>query len=124
MKAFCFLLSILCTSCVDLRFDPMEYNNYISIKDQIVNVNASCGTSSIIPNLDKLHTELEHQLDYSSHKKNHSEYTKSISIINNMVIDMQNRYKTNKSVSIGYCKIKTNDILVGTNIIIREIGNL
>jgi len=124
MKHLILLLPLLLVSCVNLNFDSGEYDRYISIKEQILIVHTSCGTPNVVNNLEKLHTMLEHQLQYSTHRVQNTYFAKSTSIINNMVIDMQSRYKHKVSASIGYCKLKTNDMLVGTSIIIQEMGKL
>ena len=78
----------------------------------------------MLPKLEALRFEVNHQVQYSSHKQYREEYTESIKIIENMINDMRKRYKTNTSTSIQYCKAKTNSMLIGVNMIIDEMGKL
>jgi hypothetical protein len=124
MRTFCLLLTLLCTGCISLRFDSLEYDRYISIKEHIISLNSSCGTSRVISELESLRLVVDHQLQYSSNKVHHTEFTNSIGIINTMIIDMQLKYHTTPLVSTQYCKLKTNNMLIGTTFVIQEMGKL
>ena len=124
MKSFCFISLLFLTSCVNLTFDSLEYDRNVTIREQIIEVRDSCGTTTFLPKLSQLHKEVDHQLEYSVHRASREGFAESISVIDNMIHDIQQRYNNRTPVSVEYCKIKTNNMLVSINIVINQMGKL
>ena len=107
--------TLLLSSCMNLKFDGGEYNNFVSIyQSSEFNRLHEC------KDLDHIKDLVDHQYIYSSNRVWRNQIKNSVSELKSMVDEAYNR----DTISGIYCIIKFQTVSDATMKIIKSIGEL
>lgn len=119
------LMFIFLTGCVNLSFDALEFDRYLTISETSTLANKSCGTVEFISHLNKLKSNVDHQVSYSNNRSNgRPQISTAATELKSMVDELYNKYQSNTEPSLEYCKQKTTNIGIGSTILVKELGQL
>lgn len=125
MKKLLIFFALMLTSCVNLAFDPIEYDNFISIKQHIDKTIQHCTDYNIVKlDIDILSHKIEHQTIYSINRQGREQIMDATKTLHEMVKQLSARYNTQDIPSQFYCMEKLANISIGTDILIKELGKL
>ena len=118
---FAFVLS----ACISLSFDPMEYDRYVTLKEQSDQLIPFCADQPYISNqISRMKIAMDHQYIYEQYRGNVRPNVIGASIeLKNMIDEMNDRY-SKETPSIGYCQEKLRNISLGATVMMRELGRL
>ena len=114
---------IFITSCYNIRFDNLEYTNLIKFKYQITDIRNNCDNKDISNELEIANSNLSVMIEYATHRNERPQIYKSILELQKMFDQLYTKTKHQNNNTI-YCRIKTQNIIDGTNILLNGMGNL
>lgn len=124
MKKISILMLIISLSaCYNLNFDALEYDRYVTIKQQTDNLILLCGTDSIPLKINDLKQSMDHQYLYSYNRQNRPQIATAANELKAMVDGLQLRYQIGTPSKV-YCQEKLEDISIGTTAVIHELGRM
>lgn len=125
MKTLIIIPFIFLTGCINLTFDALEFDRYLSIGEIATVATSMCGTTEFPIILSKLKSDVDHQVSYSSHRGGcRPQVAKAANELKDIVDGLYDKYQTNTIPSVEYCKQKTTNISTGSEIIVKELGRL
>ena len=119
---YLYLLSLLfITSCATISFDALEYDRFISIQEKAISMKQLCGTPDIQLAITQLKQDMDHQYTYEMYraiKPIIADASKNLKDI------IDNFYLTSKDkpTSMIYCTQKLDNISIGSQLLIKELG--
>jgi hypothetical protein len=118
------LLFLFLTSCVNLTFDPVQFERMINIKEQATLVKSKCGQLEVAQTVHMLDEIMNHERVYVSYRKGSPQHYQSIYLISDMISELHVRYESKQLPSADYCNLKLDNIITGLDIILTEEGKL
>ena len=115
---------ILLASCANLQFDPVEYNNAITLKELNGDVHQKCGTSDVLPAILDLKKAIDRQEVYTEHRSGREHITQATINVQEIVNGLYVAYQRNPAHSTQFCVDKTDLINNGLGLIINQLGEL
>jgi hypothetical protein len=118
-RLFVLLTSVLFTSCVNLKFDNLEYDKYVTIK-KLVDLNKfKCvDYNRILPIISNVRDILSHQIIYSKYRIERPQiYESTVSL--KLIVD---KIYFRNSFSQEYCLEKMDNISQATTMILSALG--
>ncbi len=124
MKKISILMLILSLSaCYNLNFDSLEYDRYVTIKQQTDNIISLCGTDSITPKINDLKQSMDHQYLYSSNRQSRPQIATVANELKAMIDGLYTRYQSGTPSKV-YCQEKLTNISTGTTAVLHELGRM
>ncbi len=124
MKILKIIPILFLTSCTNLNFDSGEFDRFLTIRELASTSISLCGTLEFESNLKIIKVSTDHQYNYSTLRVSRPQIAGATTSLKSMVDELYNRYQVTPKPSVEYCKIKTNNIVIGSNIIAVELGKL
>ena len=115
---------ILLASCANLQFDPVEYNNAITLKELNGDVHQKCGTPDVIPAIHDLKKAVDRQEVYTEHRAGREHITKATMNLQEIVNGLYVAYQNNPNHSTQFCIDKSDLINTSLGLIVNELGEL
>jgi len=122
-KPIIIILALLLSACVNLQFDSLEYDRYISIKQLSDQGSLLCGEPEVIGVIKQLSQEVNHQYIYAVNREARPQVNEAATNLKVIVDGLYNRYKK-ETPSKTYCREKFKNISLGVDTIIRTLGRL
>jgi len=115
----CILLLCIFSSCVNLKFDNIEYDKYVTIKKLIDSNKYKCSDyRKILPIISDIRNILSHQIIYSKYRIERPQiYESTISL--KQIVD---KIYFRNSFSQEYCLQKVENISEATTLILSTLG--
>jgi hypothetical protein len=118
-KLFILVFSILFSACVNLKFDNVEYDKYVTIKKIIDSNKFKCSNyNQILPIISNVRDILSYQIIYSKYRTQRPQiYESTISL--KQIVD---KIYFRNSFSQEYCLEKMDNISQATTMILSVLG--
>lgn len=110
------ITTLLLSSCMNLKFDGGEYNNFVSIYQS-----SEFNRLNECKDLDNIKDLVDHQYIYSSNRVWREEIKNSITELKSMVDEA---YDKKEGISNIYCIVKFQNVSDATMKIIKSLGEL
>lgn len=124
MRKILLILPILLSGCANFTFDPVEFNNMVTIKEVTNTAYTQCGAPEVKDSINDIKKLLDHQLLYSSYRESRSvEFNVAIINLKEIADGLYASYTTS-TPSVGYCQEKIKLIGSGSSAITRILGRL
>jgi uncharacterized lipoprotein YajG len=121
-KIFILVSTLLLTACVNLSYDALEYDRYLSIYEKANNVVSLCGTPAMQQEVSTLKQEMDHQFLYTMYRPSRSHITTAADNLKEIVDGMYIKYQQPITPSKVYCEEKLRNISDGVTPIITTLG--
>lgn len=116
---------MMLVGCINLTFDALEFDRYLTIREIAVKANTACDTPDFPLYLGMLKSEVDHQVTYSNYRSGGRPNISSAATELKTIVDgLYDKYKATEEPSAEYCRQKTNNISTGAEIIVKELGKL
>jgi len=122
-KIFIITSIILLSACVNLQFDSMEYDHYVSIAEMADSAVLLCGSPQVIPEVNRIKEYMDHQYLYSSNRESRPQVSDASKNLKGIIDGLYARYQTG-TPSKGYCQEKLRNVSLGSITIVRALGRL
>jgi hypothetical protein len=124
MRKLICLAPLLLSGCANFVFDPVEFNNMVTVKELTTTAYNQCGTPEAAKPIDQIQRLIDHQLLYSSYREARSvEFNIAIINLKEIADGLSSRYKTEVPSKV-YCQEKLKLIASGSSTIARILGRL
>jgi hypothetical protein len=117
------IIALLLSACVNLQFDSLEYDRYISIKQLSDQGGLLCGDPAVLGIIPQLSQEVNHQYIYAANREARPQVNEAVTNLKLIVDKLYDRYKK-ETPSKTYCREKFKNISLGVDTIIRQLGRL
>ncbi len=125
MKKIILIPIIFLSGCINLTFDPIEFDRYLIIAEDATILTPLCGTDEFIPKLNRLKRDVDHQVSYSGYRSNGRPHIAAAANNLKEIVDgLYDSYQSDVVPSIEYCKQKTVNISTGALLLVKELGRL
>lgn len=124
MKIFLIMTILLLSGCANFTFDPVEFNNMVTVKELTNSAYSECGTPEVAKPIEQIKTLIDHQFIYSAYREARStEFNIAIINLKEISDGLAMRYKTEIPSKV-YCQEKIKLIGSGSSAITRILGRL
>lgn len=124
MKRLICLVPLLLSGCSSFVFDPIEFNNMVTVKELTNTAYSECGTPEVAKPIEQIQTLIDHQFIYSAYREARStEFNIAIINLKEISDGLAARYKTEIPSKV-YCQEKIKLIGSGSSTIARILGRL
>lgn len=120
------LFVMMLPACVSFRFDSLEYDRYISIKELADNTAKNCEKDGIYvrSQVAVLKATMDHQFLYSVNREARPYVADAAQNLKGIVDGLYARYQQDTTPSVGYCQEKLKNVSIGATTIVRVLGRL
>lgn len=123
MKKIVIMLVFLLSACTNINFDALEYDRYITIKENADNSILLCSSPDLLISISDLKKEMDHQYLYSVNRVYRPQVYSAAKNLKALVDGMYFRTKQGNP-SVTYCEDKLHHVSGSADTMIKVLGRM